>query len=595
MRNTQLHSQGKAAPDISQAQLPAALLLRKCACGNHTIAGGECGACEKNQSLQRAYRDSELGTRNPGSVPPIVHEVLRCSGQPLDTTTRAFFEPRFGHDFSRVRVHADERAAKSARAVDALAYAVGRDVVFAAGQYRTGTATGRRLLAHELAHVVQQDQGGASPAPVSSSADLQVSAADDQQERYADAAAASVIAGGPFAVDLLPTAQLLQRVPDDSGLGSRGGTLPYREATELESCMRIMGQANAAYCQQQVLGVQPESTPPPARGVPAPVAAPSLTAVAGPFNANTCGVVVGGMNPAQAQTIRSCIYHANFANFMTQSVANIRQVASPYAPGLADVYDAALQQVVSAGQSRAPAPGSPHQYRLSNLTIRISSSASLPGQTFVLQLGQNGSQASNGAYSALLGGIDLNEESISALTNNQPDIERTMYHEGFHFLSAVVSFENTRARRASPARATIHPELDANFTAAYQNGFNTAVTPLWQSALNSVATNAAGGLASPTPARLALAQWMRVENEILSRVEEAIYLALRSGRGFSESDLRALPQPWIHNVGYWDTVSHFDRAALEQFLQTNQGAINTTVLPFIQSIQIDYLRRRPTS
>src|SRR5688572_11541831 len=66
------------------------------------------------------------------SVPPIVHDVLRSSGQSLDANTRAFMEPRFGHDFSGVRVHADAQAAESARAVSALAYTVGRDVVFGA-------------------------------------------------------------------------------------------------------------------------------------------------------------------------------------------------------------------------------------------------------------------------------------------------------------------------------------------------------------------------------------------------------------------------------------------------------------------------------
>jgi hypothetical protein len=100
------------------------------------------------------------------SVPLIVHEVLRSPGQPLDPAIRAFFESRFGHDFSQVRVHTDGQAAESVRAVNALAYTVGRNVVFGAGQYAPGTAIGRRLLAHELAHVIQQSQGpglGAEP------------------------------------------------------------------------------------------------------------------------------------------------------------------------------------------------------------------------------------------------------------------------------------------------------------------------------------------------------------------------------------------------------------------------------------------------
>src|SRR5215207_8793318 len=107
--------------------------------------------------LQRAA----IGPSPVSTIPPIVHEVLRVPGQPLDAGTRAFMEPRFGHDFSRVRVHTDAWAAESARAVDALAYTVGRDVVFGAGQHAPGTVAGTRLLAHELTHVVQQGEGHA--------------------------------------------------------------------------------------------------------------------------------------------------------------------------------------------------------------------------------------------------------------------------------------------------------------------------------------------------------------------------------------------------------------------------------------------------
>ncbi len=93
----------------------------------------------------------------PELAPPIVHDVLRTPGQPLDATTRAFMEPRFGRDFGDVRVHADAQAADSARAVNALAYTVGSDVVFGAGQHQPQSEAGKRLIAHELTHVVQQE------------------------------------------------------------------------------------------------------------------------------------------------------------------------------------------------------------------------------------------------------------------------------------------------------------------------------------------------------------------------------------------------------------------------------------------------------
>src|SRR5262249_12670896 len=106
--------------------------------------------------------------------------------------TRRFMESRFNHDFSQVRLHTDPQAAESARAVNAHAYTVGRDVVFAADRYRPESDTGRALLAHELAHVVQQR--GLQPA----ACDLPLSAAEDASlEREADAAARAVTGGGP--------------------------------------------------------------------------------------------------------------------------------------------------------------------------------------------------------------------------------------------------------------------------------------------------------------------------------------------------------------------------------------------------------------
>jgi hypothetical protein len=116
----------------------------------------KCDACEEEEGkLQK----KEAGPAGPalGEAPASVHEVLRSQGQPLDAATRAYFEPRFGQDFGRVRVHSDVLAKESARSVNALAYTVGQDVVFGTGQYAPETMAGRKLLAHELAHVIQQE------------------------------------------------------------------------------------------------------------------------------------------------------------------------------------------------------------------------------------------------------------------------------------------------------------------------------------------------------------------------------------------------------------------------------------------------------
>lgn len=140
--------------------------------------GVECAECRKKResNLQRAA----VSAAPTNGVPPIVHDVLRSPGQPLDAGTRTFMESRFSHDFSGVRVHTDAKAAESARSVNALAYTVGRDLVFGMGQYSPTTMIGRRLLAHELTHVVQQSSQHIAPNP-----DLTIGSGDDSVEQEA--------------------------------------------------------------------------------------------------------------------------------------------------------------------------------------------------------------------------------------------------------------------------------------------------------------------------------------------------------------------------------------------------------------------------
>jgi outer membrane protein OmpA-like peptidoglycan-associated protein len=168
------------------------ILQRKCAsCGQHRVAGGGCSDCNREKDiLQR--KSSTADTAN--DVPTIVHEVLRSSGQPLDEATRAFMEPRFAHDFSQVRVHTDSRATASARAINAFAYTVGRNIVFDAGQWSPRSTEGRRLISHELAHVVQQSADG---APSSLQGKLTLNDPGDNSEREADSIATEIVAGRP--------------------------------------------------------------------------------------------------------------------------------------------------------------------------------------------------------------------------------------------------------------------------------------------------------------------------------------------------------------------------------------------------------------
>ncbi len=132
------------------------VLQRKCACGSH--AGGSCEECKNKKDEPGLQRSRLRGEDRLEGVlaPPIVHDVLREPGAPLDREARAYFEDRFGYDFSQVRIHTDARAAASAKAVDASAYTVGPHIVFTSGEFAPATAHGRQLLAHELTHVMQQ-------------------------------------------------------------------------------------------------------------------------------------------------------------------------------------------------------------------------------------------------------------------------------------------------------------------------------------------------------------------------------------------------------------------------------------------------------
>jgi hypothetical protein len=186
------------------------LLERKCAYNGTTSPTGEREE-RRNRREQQKIRNPQSAIRHDSTIPPVVHEALRSPGQPLDAATREFMEPRFGHDFSQVRVHTDARAAVSAHDVDAHAYTVGHDIVFAAGQYAPATARGQHLLTHELVHVIQQT---AHLAQTETSAPTFFRVASDRAskaEAEADRAAATVKNGQLLTTGLSRLGPALQR------------------------------------------------------------------------------------------------------------------------------------------------------------------------------------------------------------------------------------------------------------------------------------------------------------------------------------------------------------------------------------------------
>jgi len=151
------------------------------------------------------FNAANIASGEIATVSPLVQEVLRSPGQPLDPATRAFMEPRFDHDFGHVRMHTDAKAADSARVVCAHAYTMGRNVVFGQNEFAPATHQGRELLAHELAHTIQQRNPSRTPA-----------SADSQEvfEASASAAARNVINGGTVVRNLPACGLQIQRAPD---------------------------------------------------------------------------------------------------------------------------------------------------------------------------------------------------------------------------------------------------------------------------------------------------------------------------------------------------------------------------------------------
>jgi hypothetical protein len=192
------HEADRVADQVMR--MPDKQQQRACACGSPAMGAGECSACRRRHRLSL---QTKLKVNKPGSIYeqeggrvfhqvtamsgyhavsgtppriqrflgqsneqidttlasaalPVVHKVLHSPGQALDPATRAFMEPRFGYDFSTVRVHTDADAAKAATSVRARAFTSGRNIFFRQGEYKPSSQIGRALLAHELTHVIQQ-------------------------------------------------------------------------------------------------------------------------------------------------------------------------------------------------------------------------------------------------------------------------------------------------------------------------------------------------------------------------------------------------------------------------------------------------------
>src|ERR1700722_12416470 len=173
-----------------QIVMRAHTVQRQCACG------GTCAKCQEEEQQRQVQRQVQTTVQRSSAAPaPAQFDGIPAStGEQLDPATRQPMEAHFGADLADVRVHTGSEAAKSATSLDALAYTTGRDIYFASGMYAPSSDSGRRLLVHEVAHVVQQGSGKEPTIATKSSHGAKIGAPDDPLETEADRAAEAFMA-----------------------------------------------------------------------------------------------------------------------------------------------------------------------------------------------------------------------------------------------------------------------------------------------------------------------------------------------------------------------------------------------------------------
>jgi hypothetical protein len=216
------------SPNFLKARHP--LLQMQTTAGNRAVQRMIIASSPTGISVQREIRvpEADSPTSNEGEIDlaTYLESGLNSSGHLLEPKSKEFMEDRFGYDLSGVTLHTDAISASSARAFDAKAYTVGHDIVFGAGQYSPGTSEGQRLIAHELAHVVQSLSSTATPD--AADGHLAISEPSDESELSAEATAAEVMNGRAAeqgAASGLALAGTVQRDEDEGWLGSIGSAI----------------------------------------------------------------------------------------------------------------------------------------------------------------------------------------------------------------------------------------------------------------------------------------------------------------------------------------------------------------------------------
>lgn len=326
--NDPLEHEADAAADLVMRMADPKIALSPAA----ATLSRKCAACEKEEE-KPLMREAVASDMAGEAAPMVVDSVLGAPGRPLDPLTQEFMASRFGADFSDVRVHTGAQAAQSAAEVGARAYTVGSNVVFGSGQYDPASEDGRRLLAHELAHTLQQGGGALKRAPCRSTSECATAAPGDTANFVVGIApvqaanAAALAAAPPASPQAAQRALIGAPTPDIGRLMAANGVVLRPEVFGIFQSPAIEGNAGA---QTQRCSNFPNGSPagaalrtnPAAAGKSCIEVPPSLEVRAGPL----VGVAPPGTAAQRAERARvlSVIAHEmEHAHFDTTQAATI--------------------------------------------------------------------------------------------------------------------------------------------------------------------------------------------------------------------------------------------------------------------------------
>jgi hypothetical protein len=495
---------------------------------------------ESDPEEREADRTAEAFASRDAATPERSPQGGASGDQPLPPGLRLDYERFFGADLSSVRIHAGAGAADASRTLRAKAFAMGSDVYFGSGEYRPASRSGRKLLAHELAHVVRARDGvHRSPEDAEGSAALH----EDLIEQYRAAHGLP-----PHGIDPLTG----QRVgPSDAEI--RFGPL--------DEWVRL--RVNA---------------------VPAPRRAPQVIDAGWSDVRPACAEKHKDDDNQDRDKYHICRRHYEFVeNVYPQAVENIKRVPSPYRDALVALYEPLVPKLKATAPAyvRGARVGAAH----SPGTLSFAGTTHTFGRFGVMLfeggLDKDGEAISVGGPNAI---VELNKTSINAGLKNMPAIEDTMVHEAIHIFMKIIDEQNRNRAKGTPV---IAPPLARDAYADLQNRLENAVRPFVTQIHQLPPLN---GTASQMEINLDVYGTAHgLISEAFGFLEAEIYKHQRAGQAYGAMHLPSLP-PFLYQANYWEPETP---PGLEAFIKANHALIQRDVEPVLLQVGERYLSLRP--